>query len=43
MLLKALPVVDRAYDEFFAPVAKEEDVLRGTLLRLFTTIRGEAE
>jgi DNA-binding MarR family transcriptional regulator len=43
MLLRALPVAERAYNDFFAPVAKDEDELRGALMRLFASIRSPAD
>lgn len=43
MLLEALPMVERAYDDFFAPVTKDENALREMLLRLFANIREPAE
>lgn len=43
MLREALPVIDRAYDEFFAPVLKDEEVFRAMLTRLFASIRRPTE
>lgn len=42
-LLRALPVAERAYDDFFAPIADNEDELRGSLMRLFASIRSTAD
>jgi DNA-binding MarR family transcriptional regulator len=43
MLLEALPVVERAYNDFFAPVMADEKTLRGMLLRLMANIRESPE
>jgi DNA-binding MarR family transcriptional regulator len=43
MLLKALPVVERAYDEFFAPIARDQEQFRVLLQRLFANIRSASD
>jgi DNA-binding MarR family transcriptional regulator len=39
IILKCIPVIERAYEKFFAPVGEGEPQLHDTLLRLFHSIK----
>jgi DNA-binding MarR family transcriptional regulator len=39
MLIRALPLIERAYDEFFSPLGEKEKDFRESLLRLFHPIK----